>query len=89
MPPQSRPRLEPPMSERLPLRTIDWFVPASLRSDVALLWQTRIFVVSHLAGPCLGALICSATARMAGRVASSKNAPETPEAVATKCSLVS
>jgi len=57
MPPQSRPRLETPMSERLPLRMIDWFVPVSLRSDVALLWQTRIFVVSHLAGPCLGALI--------------------------------
>ena len=57
MPPQSRPRLETPMSERFSLRTIDWFVPAPLRSDVALLWQARIFVVSHLAGPCLGALI--------------------------------
>ena len=32
---------------------------------------------------------CSATARMAGRVASSKNAPETPGVVAAKCTLVS
>ncbi len=32
---------------------------------------------------------CSATALMAGRVASSKNAPETPGVVAAKCSLVS
>jgi signal transduction histidine kinase len=39
------------------LRAIDWFIPASLRSDIALLWQARIFVVSHLAGPCLGVLI--------------------------------
>ena len=45
------------MPERFFLRTIDWFVPVSLRSDIALLWQARIFVVSHLAGPCLGALI--------------------------------
>lgn len=45
------------MAERFPLRAVDWFVPESLRSDIALLWQARIFVVSHLAGPCLGALI--------------------------------
>ena len=45
------------MPERFPLSAIDWFVPESLRSDIALLWQARIFVVSHLAGPCLGALI--------------------------------
>ena len=45
------------MPERLLLRTIDWFVPFSLRSDIALLWQARIFVVSHLVGPCLGGLI--------------------------------
>jgi len=32
---------------------------------------------------------CSATARMAGRVASPKNAPETPGVVAAKCTLVS
>lgn len=46
-------------AEPLHLRAIDWFVPASLRSDIALLWQARIFVVSHLAGPCLGVLIVS------------------------------
>ena len=34
-------------------------------------------------------VLCSATARMAGRVASPKNAPETPGVVAAKCSLVS
>jgi len=34
-------------------------------------------------------LECSATARMAGRVASPKNAPETPGVVAAKCTLVS
>lgn len=45
------------MPERSLLRVIDWFVPASLRSDVAPLWKARIFVVSHLTGPCLGALI--------------------------------
>ncbi len=37
----------------------------------------------------LDGVTCSATARMAGRVASSKNAPETPGVVAAKCTLVS
>ena len=39
------------------LRAVDWFVPAALRSDIAPLWKARIFVVSHLAGPSLGALV--------------------------------
>jgi signal transduction histidine kinase len=38
-------------SEHL-LETIDWFVPAELRINTAKLWQTRIFVISHLLGPC-------------------------------------
>jgi len=37
--------------ERL-LRTIDWFVPAELHVNTAKLWQGRIFVISHLLGPC-------------------------------------
>ncbi len=45
------------MSEPSFLRAVDWFVPAPLRSDIAPLWKARIFVVSHLAGPALGALI--------------------------------
>jgi len=47
--------------------------------------QARLQSVSEEADK----LRCSATARMAGRVASSKNAPETPRVVAAKCSLVS
>jgi len=39
------------LSERL-LRIIDWFVPAELRASTANLWRTRIFVISHLLGPC-------------------------------------
>jgi signal transduction histidine kinase len=39
------------LSEHL-LETIDWFVPAELRINTAKLWQTRIFVISHLLGPC-------------------------------------
>lgn len=34
------------------LKTIDWFVPAELRQNTAKLWQARIFVISHLLGPC-------------------------------------
>ena len=39
----------------LPL--IDWFVPLHLRSDIATLWRARIFAISHMFGPCLGASI--------------------------------
>jgi signal transduction histidine kinase len=39
------------LTERL-LRAVDWFVPAELRINTAKLWQTRIFVISHLLGPC-------------------------------------
>ncbi len=45
------------MPEKLFLGAIDWFVPHSLRLDIASLWRARIFVVSHLFGPCLGASI--------------------------------
>lgn len=45
------------MSQQDLLRKVDWFIPDSLRTDVASLWRLRIFVVSHLLGPCLGALI--------------------------------
>jgi signal transduction histidine kinase len=36
---------------------IDWFVPQSLRGETASFWRARIFVISHLFGPCLGASI--------------------------------
>jgi signal transduction histidine kinase len=36
---------------------IDWFVPPSLRDETASFWRARIFVISHLFGPCLGASI--------------------------------
>jgi signal transduction histidine kinase len=38
-------------SDRL-LRTIDWFIPAELRTNTANFWRARIFVISHLLGPC-------------------------------------
>ncbi len=31
---------------------IDWFIPATLRTSIANLWRARIFVISHLLGPC-------------------------------------
>lgn len=34
------------------LKAIDWFVPPELRINTANLWQARIFVISHLLGPC-------------------------------------
>jgi signal transduction histidine kinase len=34
------------------IRIIDWFIPAELRKNTANLWRARIFVISHLAGPC-------------------------------------
>jgi signal transduction histidine kinase len=34
------------------LRIIDWFIPAELRKNTANLWRARIFVISHLVGPC-------------------------------------
>ena len=39
------------------LSAVDWFVPPTFRSDIAKLWKARIFVVSHLVGPCFGAVI--------------------------------
>jgi signal transduction histidine kinase len=39
------------------LRQIDWFVPAGMRNDTGSLGQARIFAISHLLGPCLGAVI--------------------------------
>ncbi|HTV89558.1 MAG TPA: ATP-binding protein [Stellaceae bacterium] len=39
------------------LSFIDWFVPQSLRGETASFWRARIFVISHLFGPCLGASI--------------------------------
>jgi signal transduction histidine kinase len=39
------------------VKAIDWFIPSTLRTDTATLWQARIFVISHLAGPCLGVII--------------------------------
>jgi signal transduction histidine kinase len=38
-------------SDRL-LRAIDWFIPAELRTNTANFWRARIFVISHLLGPC-------------------------------------
>ncbi len=39
------------------LSLIDWFVPPSLRGETAPFWRARIFVISHLFGPALGASI--------------------------------
>jgi signal transduction histidine kinase len=39
------------MLDRL-IRIIDWFIPAELRKNTANLWRARIFVISHLVGPC-------------------------------------
>jgi signal transduction histidine kinase len=39
------------------LAFLDWFVPATLRADTAMLWRARIFAVTHLFGPGLGASI--------------------------------
>jgi signal transduction histidine kinase/ActR/RegA family two-component response regulator len=36
---------------------IDWFVPASIRSDPPTLQRTRMFLISHLCGPFLGSTI--------------------------------
>jgi signal transduction histidine kinase len=38
-------------SDRL-LAAIDWFIPAELRTNTANFWRARIFVISHLLGPC-------------------------------------
>ncbi|MGH7073035.1 MAG: sensor histidine kinase [Stellaceae bacterium] len=40
------------------LTFIDWFVPPNLKDDRAMLGRARIFTVTHLFGPLLGALIC-------------------------------
>jgi signal transduction histidine kinase len=34
------------------IKIIDWFIPAELRESTANLWRARIFVISHLLGPC-------------------------------------
>src|SRR5579864_38204 len=39
------------------VEAIDWFIPSTLRTDTASLWQARIFAISHLAGPFLGVVI--------------------------------
>jgi signal transduction histidine kinase len=39
------------------LTFLDWFVPAALRGDTAMLWRARVFAVTHLFGPLLGASI--------------------------------
>lgn len=39
------------LSGRL-LGMIDWFIPEQLRINTANLWRARIFVISHLLGPC-------------------------------------
>jgi signal transduction histidine kinase len=39
------------ISDRL-LKVIDWFIPAELRTNTANFWRARIFVISHLLGPC-------------------------------------
>lgn len=39
------------------LTFIDWFVPPNLKGDIASFWRARIFAISHLFGPCLGASI--------------------------------
>ncbi|HUC66206.1 MAG TPA: ATP-binding protein [Stellaceae bacterium] len=39
------------------IRRVDSLVPLELRNDTGSLWQARIFVISHLLGPCLGAVI--------------------------------
>jgi len=38
-------------SDRL-IRIIDWFIPTELRKNTANLWRARIFIISHLVGPC-------------------------------------
>lgn len=39
------------------LAFLDWFVPKTLRANTAKLWRGRIFAVTHLFGPTLGASI--------------------------------
>ena len=39
------------------IRRVDGLVPLELRNDTGSLWQARIFVISDLLGPCLGAVI--------------------------------
>jgi signal transduction histidine kinase len=45
------------MAKETFVKAIDWFIPSSLRTDTASLWQARIFAISHLAGPFLGVII--------------------------------
>lgn len=44
------------MNERM-IGTIDWFVPAHVRTDTGALWRARIFALSHLLSPCFAAPI--------------------------------
>jgi signal transduction histidine kinase len=39
------------------LAVMDWFVPQSLRGETASFMKARIFIITHLLGPCLGASI--------------------------------
>jgi signal transduction histidine kinase len=39
------------------LALMDWFVPQALRGETASLMKARIFIITHLFGPCLGASI--------------------------------
>lgn len=45
------------MLQSLLLRLADWFVPPSLKTDEAALGRCRIFVITHIIGPCLGQAI--------------------------------
>ncbi len=42
--------------ERL-VSAIDWFIPAELQTHMASLWRGRIFVISHILGPCMAVVI--------------------------------
>jgi signal transduction histidine kinase len=41
------------------LRAIDWFIPDALRTNTAILWRARIFVISHFLGPWSAVVILS------------------------------
>ncbi len=64
-------------------------LPHSRPADNNALWHRQSGRFLLMVQPGVIEADCSATARMAGRVASSKNAPETPGVVAAKCTLVS
>jgi signal transduction histidine kinase len=47
------------MAARWIIGIIDWFVPKNLQVHTAELWRARIFVISHLLGPCMAVVILS------------------------------